>query len=313
MKSTTIKILALVLTACVFLGVTSCSLFGGGAEEETTEPTTVASATPLKTDSAEVLAYFNTLMAKVKAGKVAVNYSSSFDPKNFDCENENFKASLPTIVKLMKKGFNDGRGAEVAYGDPLTDIIPMKGQDAPFVLTMDHIAKSEDGAYQIAVNAEAFSRREEASSKAEAEQANLPEGETVTTEYIEVDEDVRKITITLVDEEDPQAGAGLMGSIFDIPDRAKIAEEMKAIEGYVKYDGTYKAKYTGCTIYMEINRITDEVIKVEFNRNIEVEVNVTGVGTLSSLGETTLKFVVNGSDCYEFNWADPNATTAVAE
>ena len=39
MKSTAIKVIALLLTACVFLGVTSCSLFGG-AEEETTEATT---------------------------------------------------------------------------------------------------------------------------------------------------------------------------------------------------------------------------------------------------------------------------------
>ncbi len=313
MKSTTIKIVALLLTACVFLGVTSCSLFGGGAEEETTEPTTIASATPLMKEPAEILSYFNLLMAKIKAGKAAVKYSSSFDPNGFECDNETFKATLPTIVKLMKKGFNDGRGAEVAYGDPLTDIFPTKGQDMPFTLLMNSVAKNEDGTYQIAVNADAFSRYYESSSKAEAEQANLPEGETVTTEYVELDEDVRRITITLVDEEDPQAGAGLMGTLFDIPDRAKIAEEMKAIEGYVKYDGTYKAKYTGCSIYMEINRTTDEVVKVEFNRNIEVEVNVTGVGTLASLGETTLKFVVNGSDCYEFDWADPNATTAVAE
>lgn len=313
MKSTTIKILALLLTACVFLGVTSCSLFGGGAEEETTEPTTIASATPLNTEPEAVLAYFNQLMASVKSGKVAVNYSSSYDPNSFECENETFKATLPTIVKLMKKGFNDGRGAQVAYGESLTDIFPTKGQATPFTLLMEHIAKGEDGSYQIAVNAEAFSRYEEASSKADAEQANLPEGETVTTEYVELDEDVRKITITLADAEDPQAGAGLFGSLYEIPDRAKIAEEMKSIEGYVKYDGTYKAKYTGCTIYMEINRITDEVIKVEFNRNIEVEVEVTGVGTLASMGTTALKFVVNGSDCYEFDWADPNATTAVAE
>ncbi|MBQ7101018.1 MAG: hypothetical protein IJN81_05250, partial [Clostridia bacterium] len=72
-------------------------------------------------------------------------------------------------------------------------------------------------------------------------------------------------------------------------------------------------KYTGCTIYMEIDRTTDKVIKVEFNRNIEVEVEVTGVGTLASMGTTTLKFVVNGCDRYEFDWTDPNATTAAAE
>ena len=210
----------------------------------------------------------------------------------------------------MKKGFNDGLGAEVEYGSPIAEYIPEKGTDAPLFLTMDDVAIDEEtGKPVIAINAEAFSRYEEASSKAVVEAANLPEGETMTTEYIEVDEDVRKVTITLKDEEDPKAGEGFFGKIFNIPDRKKIADEMKALEGYLKYDGTYKAKYTGCSIYMEINRKTDEVIKVEFHRNIEVEVQVTGVGTLESIGTTTLKFVVGGTDRYELDWADPNAPT----
>lgn len=311
MKSTAIKIIALMLTACVFLGVTSCSLFGG-AEEETTEATTrEAAATPLMTADTEVLAYFNAVMAKLKAGTAKLNYSSDYNPKDFECEdNATLAAALPTVVKLMKKGFNDGLGAEVEYGSPIAEYIPEKGTDAPLFLTMDDVAIDEEtGKPVIAINAEAFSRYEEASSKAVVEAANLPEGETMTTEYIEVDEDVRKVTITLKDEEDPKAGEGFFGKIFNIPDRKKIADEMKALEGYLKYDGTYKAKYTGCSIYMEINRKTDEVIKVEFHRNIEVEVQVTGVGTLESIGTTTLKFVVGGTDRYELDWADPNAPT----
>lgn len=311
MKSTAIKVIALLLTACVFLGVTSCSLFGG-AEEETTEATTrEAAATPLMTADEDVLAYFNALMVKLNNGTAKLNYSSDYDPKDFECEdNATFKAALPTVVKLMKKGFNDGLGAEVEYGDPIAEYIPVKGADNALALTMADIALNEETSEPaIAINAEAFSRYEEASVRDAEAASALAEGETMTTEYVEVDEDVRKITITLKDEEDPKAGEGFFGTIFNIPDRAKIAEEMKALEGYVKYDGTYKAKYTGCSIYMEISRKTDEVIKLEFHRNIEVEVQVTGVGTLESLGTTTLKFVVGGTDRYELDWQDPNAPT----
>lgn len=297
MKSKTIKILALLLTACVFLGVSACN--STGDEETTTEATTVASATPLMTEKAEVLAYFNGLMASIKNGTAVLRYSSEYNPNGFECENETFKAALPTIVKLMKDGFNADLGAEVPYGDPISDYIPVKNGATALFLTEADIV-------DIAINAEAFSRQAEEESKA-------ADDESYTAEEINVDEDVRKITITLAEAVDPAAGEGLFGSIFNIPDRAKIAAEMEKASEYMTYDGTYSAKYTGCTIYMEIDRTTDKVIKVEFNRNIEVTTTVTGVGTLSSMGTTELKFVVNGTDRYEFDWNDPNATTVAAE
>lgn len=295
MKSTTLKILALLLTACVFLGVASCSN-GGGNEEETTEATTIASATPLMTEKAEVLAYFNSIMASAKAGKAAVKYSSNYDPNGFECENATFKAALPTLVKLMKDGFNADLGAEVAYGEPLADIIPIKNGAALNLTEADIV--------DIAINAEAFSKLAEEESKLALD------SEYSTESAIIVDEDVRKITITLKDEVDPQAGAGLFGSIYNIPDRAMIADEMAKAADYITYDGTYTAKYTGCSIYMEIDRTTDKVIKVEFHRNIEVDVTVTGVNTFEALGTTDLHFVVNGADVYEFDWNEP---TTVAE
>lgn len=295
MKSSTLKILALLLTACVFLGVTSCSTSGN--EEETTEATTIASVTPLMTEKAEVLAYFNNMMASVKNGKAALRYSSSYDPNGFECENATFKAALPTLVKLMKDGFNADLGAEVAYGEPLADIVPLKNSPAALALTEADIV-------DIAINPEAFSKLAEEESKLASD------SEYSTAEAIVLDEDVRKITITLADELDPQAGAGLFGGIYNIPDRAMIAEEMAKAADYITYDGTYSAKYTGCSIYMEIDRTTDKVIKVEFNRNIEVNVTVTGINTFEALGTTELTFVVNGSDVYEFDWNEP---TTVAE
>ena len=69
------------------------------------------------------------------------NLAKTYDPKDFECEdNATFKAALPTVVKLMKKGFNDGLGAEVAYGDPINKLLPTKGTDVPLVLTMADVA-----------------------------------------------------------------------------------------------------------------------------------------------------------------------------
>ncbi len=314
MKSTAIKVIALLLTACVFLGVTSCSLF---KEEEPEETTTLPSATPLMLENEEVLAYFNAVMEKLKAGKASLKYSSSYDPKDFACEgNDAFAAGLPAVVKLMKDGFNDGLGAEVAYGDPISNYIPNKNTDSALFLTMDDIRIDEKTSEPIIhINKEALSRFEEASSEADAKiseylKESKPEKAEEVTIGVVLDEDVRKIEITLRDEENPKSGEGLFGKIFNIPDQKKIADEMKAFEDSLTYDGTYKTTYTECSIYMEINRLTDEVTKLEFRRNINVEVQVTGQGEIfGEMGTALLTFTVGGSDVYELDWNDPEATT----
>ena len=82
---------------------------------------------------------------------------------------------------------------------------------------------------------------------------------------------------------------------------------MDKLANYVTYDGTYNATYTGCEIYMEVDRVTNNVLKIEFRRNIEVEVQVTGNPAnevFKDLGTTDLKFVVNGADVYEFTYPE---------
>ncbi len=333
MKSTTIKILALILTVCSLFGVASCSLF---EQEETTTEARSDSATPLENlavnkdgkqviDYQATVNYFNTQMAKLNSNdiKAKISYSVDYSFGNFDSGNGELDAALRTLAKLIKDGFNAQYGTEddeLEYGDNFASIVPLKGSNVPFVLSIDDVAlyavkegeepAHEEGFTLIGVNDEAFSRYEEASSRDAEAMKSDPEA---TTEYIELDEDVRKITITLKDETDPQAGAHLFGEIYDIPDRAVIKTELDKLNNYVTYDGTYKATYTGCQIYMEVDRITDQVIKLEFRRNIEVEVQVTGNPNnevTKDLGTTTLKFNVSGADVYEFDYTDPNATPA---
>ena len=326
MKSTTIKILALLLTACVFLGVTSCSLFGGDDDGETTE-TTIKSAFALQdlyanpdtlefSDTA-VIEYFNALMTSVNTTTGALNYSSSYNFGDFNCENATLKANLPVIVKLMKGGINDGLGAEVAYGEKFADLLPAKGSDVPLVLKLDDILKNEDGKLAITVNADAHNRYNEVSSKAAEEASNYKKEEDIpTTEYVELDEDVRKITIALncdIESATNPAEGSIFCQIFKHLDKKDVAEKMASMKDYMIFDGNYSITYEKCEIYMEINRITNEVIKVEFKREIRVTTTVTGVGKLASVGEQELTFLVSGNDTYEFNWEDPEATTVAGE
>lgn len=293
MKSISVKIISLLLMAAVLLGVTSCSLTGKD-DEETTE-TTIASASAVPMDEAAIINYFNSLMQKINSGKAALKYSSDYNARGFECDNAALKAALPTIVKLMRNSKDSAlkSGAEIAYGESLADILPIKGTANALVLTADDIV-------EIAVNADEFNRLAEEESKMAADK------DYSTTAIINTDPDVRRVTITLRDETDPKSGEGLFGGIFDLPDRNAIKANFDSAKDYITYDGTYTAKYTGCTVYMEIDRLTDNVIKLEFNRNIEISATVTGVGTLASVGTVPLSFTVTGQDKYEFDWTNPD-------
>ena len=288
MKSITMKITAVLLTAAVFLCVASCS-FGGKNEEETTEPTT-ASATVLPKEDAEILAYFNRVFAEAKAGTAKLNYSCSYSPKGFDAEDKALASMLALVAQRMDFG---DQGKEVAYGESHSAIVPIKDSDEPLVLTESDVVKIE-------INRDEFAQAAE-------EAAKLEKDSEYETQFINTDPDVRRVYLELKEETDPQAGGGLFGRVFALPDRAAIEQEMKKAADTLTYDGTYSAKYTGCTVYMEIDRVTDQVLKVEFNRNIEVTVSVTGVGTLESIGTQQLTFRVEGRDCYEFDWTAPEA------
>ncbi|HBL40661.1 MAG TPA: hypothetical protein DDY98_03460 [Ruminococcaceae bacterium] len=288
MKSFTMKITAVLLTAAVFLCVTSCS-FGGKTEEETTEPTS-ASATVLPREDAEILNYFNRVFAAAKEGEAKLNYSCSYKPKGFETEDKGLASMLKIVAKKMNFG---DLGCEVAYGESHSAVMPLKDSNQPLVLTADDVLKIE-------INRDEFAKQAEEASK-------LAKDKEYETEAVNVDPDVRRVYIELKEETDPTAGNSLFGRIFALPDRTAIEEELKKASDYLTYDGSYQAKYTGCTIYMEIDRVTDQVIKVEFNRSIEVTATVTGAGTLESVGTQELKFRVEGSDCYELDWTQPAA------
>lgn len=277
MKSATIKILALVIAVSTLFCVASCSFSDMLGGDETTEATTEPpkSLTVMPEGNADVLAYYNSLMNKVKTVNPKLKYEQNTDAGAFECENETLKAALPTIKNLMLDG--KGTSGETAYGDSLLDLFPVKGNTLGSLLTADDISKAEC----------------------------VTDGDT----YV--------INIKLKQELNPEAGASIHGNIFDIPDRAGIIAEFAKAKDYIKVD-SYNATYLGAgddnsDITCVVNRLTDEIIRVEFYKRIEVVTTVVGVGTLEELGMVPLSFVVNGTDKYELDWIDPATVTTAAE
>lgn len=202
-----VKILSLVFALTLIFSLAACS----GADTETTEETTteppIVSKTPQPTTGAEALAYFNRVMDAVKTGKPAVSVSVSKDIKNVETDNDKLKAAIPTVKKYMLNTKADG----VSYGDDLTDIFPVKGQDWVSRLTL------ADVRYATCLEAK----------------------------------ETYEISVHFRDEAEAAPLSSSLGKAFDLVEKSTILEEFKKAEGYLRvddFDLTYTGCYIVCSV-----------------------------------------------------------------
>jgi len=113
-----------------------------------------------------------------------------------------------------------------------------------------------------------------------------------------------EIEILLKDEKSPKPLEGVIGKAFDLPDYGAIIEEFKKAEGYIEV-GEYDLNYVDCSIKCVVDRAADQILSVEYTRNVTVNTSVTGTGTLADVGTVPLRFVYTQRDNYSLNWADP--------
>lgn len=134
-KKKTSKLSAAVLALSLVFSLAACN----GNDDETTVVTTteppVISKTEQPMTSMEAVAYFNTVMDKVKTDKPAVEVKVSKNIRDIETENAELKAAIPTIKKYMLNTKADN--AEL--GDDLTDIFPIKGQSWASKLTVNDV------------------------------------------------------------------------------------------------------------------------------------------------------------------------------
>ena len=75
---------------------------------------------------------------------------------------------------------------------------------------------------------------------------------------------------------------------------------------------SYTATYGIGTITAEINKTTDHLVKLWLSRDVNVETEVTGQGTLESVGTVPLKFLYKSTSYNELDWDNP-ATEDIIE
>lgn len=286
------KILAVISVVLVFsflFGFAGCS---STTEEETTTTTTIKTKTILPTDittsideesnvitdttySAEALAantveifdYFNLHVNEVKGAKAAVNMSQS---------------------KSIGKS-KDAEGNDIAMSDNAYLNAAIVSLDS-YMLHEESadIEYGEDLAAFIPVKGESY-----------VSSLTLEDIESATCVDNEL---IRTITITLKSPTLPETieKAYDMGNVDDV-----LAEFEKAEKYMTVAQPTLT--YNDCQIIITSHVETDEVLSIEYVKNIDVATEVTGHGSLEGMGTVPVQFRYRNAVKYSIDRNEPAA------
>lgn len=291
------KILAAISVVLVFsflFGFAGCSSTGG--EEETTT-TTINVKTPLPTDittsvdeesqvitdttySPEALAantvtifdYFNLHVNEVKGAKAAVEMSQS---------------------KSIGKA-KDAEGNDVPMSDNEYLNAAITTLDS-YMLHTDgaSIKYGEDLAAFIPVKGESYVS---AITLDEVESATCVDNETVRT-----------ITVNLKSSALPAT----LEKAYDMGNVDEVLAEFEKAEKYMTV-AQPTLTYKDCRIIITANIETDEVLSIEYVKNIDVATEVTGTGSLADMGTVPVTFRYSNSVKYTLDRTNPAETTTLA-
>ena len=238
----------------------------------------------LTNNAEDVLNYFVEKINKAKQEKPIVDYKESFWTDSgsikFSQNGEDSDGKIKTAAKyfdyFVTKGVGDylsnaenGKTGVTENGTDLTNIMYLYGDTKACKLTPDNVVSVFSSVnYDTVKN---------------SENEDVPTAAT------------RIIKIVLKDDEASVKNA------FSLRGKENILKEMKKASSYFTVDD-YNVGFNTCTIVATFNAVTDNILTVRYEKNMEISTVVKGVGSLEYLGSQDLSF--NCTDCveYRFGW-----------
>lgn len=288
------KILALVSIVLVFSFLfvfAGCN--GTNAEDETTTTTTIKVKTPLPTDiTTSVDEESNTVTDTTYSPEaLAANTVTIFDYFNLHI-NE---------VKGQKAAVNMSQGKSISkITDAEGNTLPLSENEyiAAAISSLDSymlhtpgadLAYGEDLAAFLPVKGQSY-----------VSALTLEDIESATC----VDNELQRyITLTLKSPSLPAT----IEKAYDMGNVDDVLAEFKKAEKYLTV-GTPSLTYNDCQIILTTNVETDEVIAIEYIKNIDVATEVTGTGTLENVGTVPVNFRYQNTVKYSLDRTVPETT-----
>ena len=152
------------------------------------------------------------------------------------------------------------------YGQPTTDVFPIMGSDVAGALALTDVRSAI-----ITDNA----------------------GDTNYT-----------IIIKINPETNPDQDNSIYGKLYQIEKDEDVLAIFDNVKDFMTAE-SYSATYGTGTIKAIVDKATDHIIKLELSRDVRVETEITGHGTLESVGTVPMSFNYNSTAHYDLNWDNP--------
>lgn len=292
MKKTLKVVSAMLAVLLILLSFAGCNMFTI-SEESTTTTEYSTSLTEKPADTAKAVAYFNSLLEK------AVSLPKEQRP-DISWE-ESIKVSDKSI-KITSAKLSGAEDETVTLEKDAEELINDLNNIAPIVKNyiIQNLPKQKSATTVPDKNGNATAYEDILYGA-----GGLSAFDTSYAVVIEdnSDENLYKITIRFNDEYNPTANSSRIGKAFDLRTKDDIFNALNkdAMKGYADVKD-YDAVYKNCSIYAVVNRLTDEIISIEYRKNVDVTAKAELLGKLAPAGEVNISFTVENVRKYEFEW-----------
>lgn len=278
MKKSFATLCAVLLVFSMVIALASCD-FSEEIEENTTDTVQYTpSNTVLKKSSEEVLLYFNTLVNSVKAKTPAVSYT------------QELKIDNKTLKITKADGAEDD--SLKSFGNALPGLKDL-------ILT-DIKKKSGSVGYGSDSNDVFFVKGESWASALTADDIDSAVIKEVGDKYY----------ITIVFGNITEESKATLAKAFQLRDKATMlnSPEFAKISSYLEIKD-YEAKYSGCTVTATVDRLTDTLVNVSYNKVSDISAQVTGLSTFADYGDMAINFVLGDTTVFNFVWSQNYETS----
>ncbi len=291
MNKKILAIISVVLVFAMLFGFAGCS--GTGGEEETTTTTTIKVKTPLPTDITTSVDEESQVITDTTYSEEALKANTATIFEYFNLHINEVKGAKAKVEMSQDKSIGkatDAEGNEIAMSE--NDYLNAA------ITSLDSYMLHNDGAtLEYGEDLAAFVPVKGESYVSSLTLEDIDSATCVDNEFI------RTITVNL---KSPTLPATLekaydMGNVDDV-----LAEFQKAEKYMTVAQPTLE--YKDCQIIITANVETDEVLSIEYVKNIDVKTEVTGTGTLADMGTVPVTFNYRNAVKYSIDRTVPETT-----
>lgn len=292
MNKKILAIISIVLAFSFLFGFAGCT---GTTEEETTTTTIINVKTPLSTDITTSIDEESQVITDTTYSAEALKANTASIFEYFNLHVNELKSATAKVEMSQDKSIGkatDAEGNEIAMSE--NDYVNAA------ITTLDSYMLHNDGATLeygedmvafLPVKGESYVS---ALTLEDIESATCVDNETVRT-----------ITVNL---KSPTLPATLEKA-YDMGNVDDVLAEFKKAENYMTI-AEPTLEYKNCQIIITANVETDEVLSIEYIKNINVKTEVTGTGTLADMGTVPVTFNYRNAVKYSIDRTAPEAAPA---